>query len=110
MPMKWFGIALVDPEEGRMPTPVGQLCGFCQEPIQAGDRGCTIPDFFGGENPFHFECHMRLVIGSLAHQQGRCSCYGGEAHDPPGMTLRQAARAAFEYWLTTNGSADGRAD
>lgn len=108
--MKWFGIALADPEEVRIPTPVGQPCGFCQEPIQAGDRGCTISDFSVGENPFHFECHMRLVIGSLAHQQGRCSCYGGEADDPPGMTLRQAAHAAFEYWLATNASADGRAN
>ena len=102
--MKWFGIALVDPEQAQVPTPVGQPCGFCREPIQIGDRGCTIPDFAGFENPFHFECHMRLVIGSLAHQQRRCSCYGGREHDPPGMSLRQAARAAWEYWLAHRGA------
>ena len=64
-----------------------------------GDRGCAIPDLSGGETPFHFECHMRLVIGSLAHQQRRCSCYGGTEHDPPGMTLRHAAIEAFAYWV-----------
>lgn len=100
--MKWFGIALVDPEETRIPTPVGYPCGFCQEPIEAGDRGCTIPHVGDGpvrDMPYHFECHMRLVTGSLAHQQHRCSCYGGDEHDPAGMTLRQAAQAAFRYWL-----------
>lgn len=106
--MKWFGITLADPDEVRIPTPVGQTCSFCQEPIRTGDRGCTIPDLSGGENPFHFECHMRMVVGSLAHQQERCSCFGGEEHDPPGMTLRQAARAAFEYWMAMNSEADGR--
>ena len=106
--MKWFGIGLVDPEEAHIPTPVGLPCGFCREPIQIGDRGCMIPDFSGCDNPFHFECHMRLVIGSLAHQQRRCSCYGGTEHDPPGMTLRQAARAAFEYWTATHRSSYDR--
>ena len=108
--MKWFGIALVDPEEAQVPTPVGQPCGFCQEPIQMGDRGCTIPDVSGGENPYHFECHMRLVVGSLAHQRRRCSCYGGAELDPPGMSLRQAALAAWEYWLAHCGPAGHRRD
>ncbi len=100
--MKWFGVLFVDPEEPLAPTPVGAPCGFCQEPIEAGDKGVIIPhiDTDGAsEKPYHFECHMRLTIGSLAHQERRCSCYGGNEHDPPGMSLRQAARAAWEYWL-----------
>ncbi|HZT29450.1 MAG TPA: hypothetical protein VFA33_06185 [Bryobacteraceae bacterium] len=100
--MKWFGVTIVEPEEQSAPTPVGAACGFCLEPIETGNRGVIIPhiDTDGeSEKPYHFECHMRMVVGSLAHQQRRCSCYGGTEHDPPGMTLRQAARAAFEYWI-----------
>ena len=96
--MDWFGVPVVHPEEKLVETPVGALCGFCREEIAPGDKGCMIPSIPGGKKPFHFECHMRLIIGSLAHLQGRCSCFGGREHDPPGMTLRQAARAAFEYW------------
>ncbi len=97
--MKWFGITMINPKGCATETPVGVPCGFCQEPITAADRGCTVPNTEGGETPYHFECHIRLAVGSLAHQQGKCSCYGGTEHDPPGMTLRQAAMAAFEYWI-----------
>jgi hypothetical protein len=58
-----------------------------------------IPTAEGSETPYHIECYIRLTVGSLAHQQRKCSCYGGTEHDPPGMTLRQAAIAAFEYWI-----------
>ena len=92
--MKWFGIGLVYPENTLVATPVGAPCGYCGEAIGPADRGCIIPHLGedgASEKPFHFECHMRLVIGSLAQQQRRCSCYGGAEHEPPGMTLRQAA-------------------
>lgn len=104
--MKWFGIWRVHPDEELIPTPVGQDCAFCEEPIEIGDRGCTIPHLGEGgvaEKPYHFECHMRVAVGSLGHLRGRCSCYGGTEHDPPGMTLRQAARAAFHFWQATSG-------
>lgn len=97
--MKWFGIAVTEPEEEQISTPVGVPCGFCLEPIDARDRGCAVPNAEGGETPYHFECHIRLAIGSIAHQKRRCSCYGGTEHDPPGMTLRQAAKEAFAHWV-----------
>jgi len=108
--VKWFGIRRVDPDVELIPTPVGQACAFCEEPIELGDRGCTIPHIEergASEKPYHFECHIRMIVGSLAHQQRRCSCYGGTEHDPPGMTLRQAARAAFHFWQATSATRDG---
>lgn len=48
----------------------------------------------------HQECQFRIVMGSLAHLQGRCGCFvaGSEEGDPSGMSVRQAARAAYDYW------------
>lgn len=50
----------------------------------------------------HFACQVRMIAGSLAHQQGRCSCYGGVDEDPPGLTLRQGALVALGYWIVVN--------
>jgi hypothetical protein len=72
VPMKWFGIHRADPEEEVVSTPVGKPCAFCEEAIEMGDRGVTVPhiDERGVvEKPYHFECHMRLVIGSVGHLQ-----------------------------------------
>lgn len=52
---------------------------------------------------FHHECGFRTAMGSLAHMQQRCSCYGGTEDDPPEMTKRQAARAALEAYLRRQG-------
>ncbi len=107
--MKWFGIDIVRPEEQRTETPVGARCGFCVEEIEADDRGCTIPDMSGGEGAYHFECYIRVIVGSLAHQQKRCSCYGHDCTelDPPNMTLREAARVALVYWVAHRGGGQG---
>jgi hypothetical protein len=108
--MKWFGIHRADPEEEVVATPVGKPCGFCEEGIEMGDRGVTFPhiDERGVvEMPYHFECHMRLVIGSVGPLRRRCSCNGGDEGDPPGMTLLQAARAAFHLWQAITGTRDG---
>lgn len=42
----------------------------------------------------HSECSLRLAAGSVGHQRGRCSCYGGDEEDPPGVSRRVAAKAA----------------
>jgi hypothetical protein len=46
----------------------------------------------------HVECVYRAVAGSVAHIEQRCSCYvpGSTEGDPPGLTKRQAAKAALE--------------
>lgn len=43
---------------------------------------------------------IRLVVGSVGHQKHACFCYGGTGNgDPEGMTLREAARAAYEHCM-----------
>ena len=82
----------------RVDTPVGEDCLYCWEPIQEGDSGEMIPVYEVGLRPIHRECLLRLALGSVGHQQRRCSCYGGEEEDPPGLTKRQAALAACEFF------------
>jgi hypothetical protein len=49
-----------------------------------------------GDGRIHHECLIRAVVGSVGHQLRRCSCYGGDEEDPPGLTKREAARLAAE--------------
>lgn len=82
-------------------TPVGRCCYYCAEEIVFGDRGfwrmiyglsaATI-------EPVHRECDFRSVVGSVGHILEQCSCYGGDEEDPPGMTLREAAIAAWDIY------------
>ena len=68
------------------------VCEWCKEPITWADA--TIEMTAGR---WHKECAMRSVVGSVGHLERRCSCFvkdGKAAHDPPGMTKREAARAA----------------
>ncbi len=99
------------------------LCIYCNEPLDQGDlpiaeghhdtrRGdlpCVPhdPTLFGPggaagcTSNLHRECFFRILGGSVAHQLKRCACYGGEdAGDPPGMTLREGARAALREFRT----------
>jgi hypothetical protein len=105
--MKWFGrkgtgAAFTECEQAE--TPVGASCGYCREPIQAGDDGWLLPyldiiDDHPTELAFHQACNFRQITGSVAHQQKRCSCFGGTGCDEnDGMTLRQGAEAALAYW------------
>lgn len=70
-------------------------CVWCNEPMLPEDRNPAIP-FLDTHTP----CGFRMIMGSLAHLQGRCACFidGAGEGDPPEMTLRQAAAAAYEYW------------
>lgn len=95
--MKWFGEwsgPFCDPADGRLEAPVGERCGWCEEAIAAGDSGVVIPGFGGGETIEHRECFRRAVLGSIAHQYRRCSCYvpGSDEGDPPQLTRREAAK------------------
>ena len=96
--MNWFGESwrapACDPAD-QVETPIGVQCAHCEEKIAAGDRGVFLN---GDPKPFHFECFIRGVIGSVGHQKRACPCYGGCEDDPPGATRREAARAAMEYF------------
>jgi hypothetical protein len=75
-------------------TPVGRRCVYCEEQVVIGDDGWIYND----GSVHHRECHFRAIVGSVAHQQRRCSCYGGTGSDhDDGMTRREGAKAAVEY-------------
>ena len=93
--MKYFGESWRAPVcKEQVPTPIGELCLFCDESIADGDHGL----FANETQPVHRECFIRQVSGSVGHQKGMCSCYGGNEDDPEGMTKRQAAIAACKLW------------
>lgn len=99
---KFFGHPRLKREgEETIATPVGSICTFCTEPVKEGDMG-TVYDNGGVA---HYECSLRGVAGSVGHQLGRCSCYGGTEEDPPGLTYRQAAIAAARifHWKDEKG-------
>ena len=74
-------------------------CEHCGEPILPTDR--VDEDRMEGGRALHFECGARLALGSVAHIEHRCSCYvpDSDEFDPPGMTRRQAAKAALDLYL-----------
>lgn len=78
-------------------APAGQTCIYCEEPI---DEGAVAFQYANG--PWsHRACSIRMLIGSVGHQLGRCYCYGGTEEDPPGLTRRQAAEQAALMFLTS---------
>ena len=51
----------------------------CQEPIEVGDPGVTMPVVRSGGaatiEPAHVECFLRSVLGSVDHLHGQCLCH-----------------------------------
>jgi len=75
----------------------GKICPHCEEVFAAGDHAVHVMGFPSGY--WHEECLMRNIVGSVRHQQKRCTCYGGtEEHEDSGLSRRAAARAAYSYW------------
>jgi len=70
-------------------------CEHCGEEVLASQRSSSFINQW-----VHHECGFRMIIGSVAHVEGRCSCYmpGSCETDPPGLTPRQAAQAALDAW------------
>lgn len=96
----WFGARprWADPDDTPDPVPVGVSCLYCGEAIAAGNSG----SLYTSGQAIHYACELRSVVGSVAHQQRRCSCYGGTApHLEPGQTRYQAALAAALYFHKT---------
>lgn len=103
MGMMWFGDdwgGEICQEAFHDATPVGEICLWCEEEIEEGDRG-VIQAVLKMTNEFetrpqHLNCFLRSVLGSVGHLRKQCSCYGGTEEDPPGLTMRQAADAAAD--------------
>jgi len=72
------------------------VCIMCTGEIEPDDNACLTPV---GQY-FHLECWLRPVMGSIAHLEGRCSCFGGTDDHFEGEQLpyRDDARATLQ-WL-----------
>jgi hypothetical protein len=92
----WFGKSWGAPmcaDLEHVPTPAGETCQWCTEAIEADASGWGSTR----HGPWmHLECFMRMMLGSVGHQLGVCSCHGGAYEDSPEMSTRDAARAAWE--------------
>lgn len=77
-------------------------CNYCSEPITLHEvtaRWVPMPLIRNSLRDYHPECMIRVVLGSAAHMLSECSCFGGERHDPPGLSLREAAKLAADvFW------------
>lgn len=73
------------------------VCIHCGEPILSDElralHGLVM----------HYECSIRSIAGSVAHQRGLCSCYGGTGEDDSSLTVRQNARLACQVWHQAQG-------
>lgn len=106
MTMAYFGRrwdAPVFDDMQAVETPVGQTCLNCTEPVEHDDSGVVMPHMDARGNvypsPVHLECHLRSVLGSVAHLEGRCSCATGRrADDRTAQSYRDQARATLA-WL-----------
>lgn len=98
--MMYFGEVFGCPlDMERIDTPTMAPCARCGEYIRSSDDGFAVPVM--GEPllaAYHRACFMRGIIGSVAHQEKRCSCFGGTGEDDPNLTMRQAAEAAVKLW------------
>jgi hypothetical protein len=84
----------------RVPRPLTP-CAWCAEPFAETDCGVVLPCIPDGMLPYHDECLMRTIVGSVAHQLKVCPCFSGEAiEDAPGLSKREAAKAAVELWAS----------
>src|SRR5262245_45525506 len=99
--MEWFGPApfsLACTDTMRVETPTVP-CVWCAESFTDADEGYTVPHCGDTINrqPWHVECWLRQLSGSVAHIERRCSCYvdGSDEGDAPNLTRRQAAAAAM---------------
>jgi hypothetical protein len=94
----------------KISTPVGLKCIWCKETFVEKDNGVAIPHIsdsnennefiLDGCGLYHENCFKRTIIGSVGHQRKQCNCYGGNLEDPESMTLREAATAAVEEWMS----------
>jgi len=73
-------------------------CPMCNEPLLPTDpdNHCGI----GDGKVVHGACLIRSIAGGVAHQDKRCSCFGGtDPHRAEGMSDREDALAAWKFFI-----------
>lgn len=104
--VRWDAPALNGATE--FPCPVGEKCLLCGQEIIEGESGVVMGyvdgDGNGGVAPQHIECFLRSVLGSVAHLERRCTCFGGDVPEDGrhARNFRVQARETME-WLIRNG-------
>jgi len=101
--IKTFGYDL--PGLERVPVPVGFLCFWCDEPIEAHHRGTfmVVTDSGDSFRPLHMECNFLSIIGSAEHQQsvrlkGLDHECGPACYESEHRTKRQNALRAYYFY------------
>jgi hypothetical protein len=84
-------------------TPTDATCLFCHEHFVDGDRGW----FFAGPDgsAVHRECGLRMIVGGiecLKREKAGRHVVGDHEPDPPHLTKREAAQAAWA-WVQEHG-------
>lgn len=90
-------------------VPLGGLCLFCSDLIDSDDSGLMVDAILATgphRAPVHIECHLRSILGPLAHLEQRCVCFGGVEHDPPTRANAQAVMAWIINQQTDRGLSD----
>jgi hypothetical protein len=76
-------------------TPVNAICGWCHETIKGNESGVD------HENGCceHIECFIASIVGSVAHQEHKCTCYDGLVDCQLNeISKRETSKAAFLHW------------
>ena len=80
-------------------TDPAELCQWCEEPL-SGRVSPTVIWTEEGPRHQHMECAIRVVTGGIGHLVAHEYWCGAPRHDPDGgLTLRQSALLAYQYWL-----------
>ena len=59
----WFGARPDNHDGPEIPTPVGQLCGECNRPIEGGQPGLAPLGLHHNRRiPFHLECWRDMLL------------------------------------------------
>lgn len=90
-------------DEDRVEAPVGEECMECEEPIADGESGVLVMVGIWVEDvgmvesypaPVHKECMLRMTVGSLAHLNQECTCYGGNGGEY-NLTRREESKLVY---------------
>ncbi len=83
--VRWFGKSWGAPccaEDEHAPTPIGEPCARCREPVLLGHQGLIVPAFSLEKGPhaiaYHLDCYLQSV---LRHGPDCSRCRGKEMHE-----------------------------
>lgn len=86
-----------------------KLCPYCNEPVEPGEaaymEGVELTPIIApldSKHRYHADCLIRAVSGSVGHQRRECQCFGKVDTSEDGLTTREAARRAADFWRVTH--------